>query len=275
MGLLLTFVVFFLGLAVLLWAGTLFFQGYIYSEPVSQLFWRGPAAAAAVTLFLGLWCRLDYANPGRYNTIFGWDFPRDEVWVEKFIGVKNKLEIPFVKKKEQVGKVVYRDANGNAFRKADTEGVMEAIIIEDNDGDKIRFEVALTPDGKFKPVPRGESTVYKELGGKKREMSEDEVGKLRTTLWGVAALNLFLNFLHVVVWFAGLWLILRFQWNHAFGFALIFWLAASFFLPPLFAKVEAAAKVQAVAQPVATSHRLDTRLAVSRSLDSNMGMVQK
>jgi hypothetical protein len=250
-GLLLTFVVFFLGLSVFLWAGTLFFQAYIYSEPAAQLFWRAPAAAAAFTLFLALWCRLDYSNPGRYNTIFDWNDPRDDVWVEKFIGVKNKKEIVFSRKKEKANKVVYRDELGNAWRKADTEGVMEAIIIEDKDGEKIRFEVELI-DGKFKPVPRGETIVYKEVGGKKREMHEDDVGRLTTMLWGVAVLNLFFNILHGAVWFAVLWLILRFQWSHALGFAFVFWLVASFFLPPLFAKVEAAAK--AAPRAAATTH---------------------
>ena len=38
LGLLLTLLFVFLGLAIFLWAGALFFQGYIYSEPASDLY---------------------------------------------------------------------------------------------------------------------------------------------------------------------------------------------------------------------------------------------
>src|SRR5438132_1527757 len=66
LGLVLLLVVLGLSLAVLLWAGTLWFQGYIYSEPVAQIYWRAPAAALALTLFMAVWCFLDYRSPGDY-----------------------------------------------------------------------------------------------------------------------------------------------------------------------------------------------------------------
>jgi len=45
-------------------AGTVFIQGYIYSEPVEQVYWRAPAAALIVALFVAFWCSLDYKSPG-------------------------------------------------------------------------------------------------------------------------------------------------------------------------------------------------------------------
>ncbi len=62
-------------LGLLLAAWTLFFQGYIYSEPVSAIYWRAPAAAAALTLFLCFWIVLDYRSiekrddEGRYQPL--------------------------------------------------------------------------------------------------------------------------------------------------------------------------------------------------------------
>src|SRR5579864_3020538 len=74
---LLVLLVMFLGLGGLLWAGSIFVQGYIYEAPnFSSLAWRAPATAAAITLFLFFWCWLDYkaASPEKaelpYNTLF-------------------------------------------------------------------------------------------------------------------------------------------------------------------------------------------------------------
>ena len=65
-----------LGMAVLLYVGAMFFQGYIYTEPSRELYWQAPAAAGVLTLFLMLWCVLDANSPGTapgdipYDTIF-------------------------------------------------------------------------------------------------------------------------------------------------------------------------------------------------------------
>ena len=55
--------------------------------------------------------------------------------------------------------------------------------------------------------------------------------------------NIFLNLLHLIVWFAALWLILRFQWGHAFGLALALWLVVTFaIMPMLFKRAEDTAR---------------------------------
>src|SRR5437879_3719848 len=41
-------------------AWTLFFQGYLYTEPTGGLFWRAPAAATILTIILALWITVDY-----------------------------------------------------------------------------------------------------------------------------------------------------------------------------------------------------------------------
>src|SRR5262249_1336638 len=34
--------------------------GYIYTQPVEQIYWRAPAAGSAITLFLIIWIAIDY-----------------------------------------------------------------------------------------------------------------------------------------------------------------------------------------------------------------------
>src|SRR3989442_1720314 len=42
-------------LTVILWAGTFFFQGYIYTEPSPGIFWQAPVAAALLTFGYTIW----------------------------------------------------------------------------------------------------------------------------------------------------------------------------------------------------------------------------
>jgi hypothetical protein len=62
---------------------------------------------------------------------------------------------------------------------------------------------------------------------------------LTSSRWGVLIVNIGLNVLNLVVWFVCLWLVLRFQWSHALGLAILFWVAVSFLIMPmLFERVE-------------------------------------
>ena len=42
LGIVLILLLVWIGLVVLLWAGAVWFQGYIYSEPAPQLAWAAP-----------------------------------------------------------------------------------------------------------------------------------------------------------------------------------------------------------------------------------------
>ena len=70
LGIILILLLVWAGLVVLLWAGSVWFQGYIYSEPAPQLVWGAPVAGSALALFLALWCIIDYKSPGRYVSLF-------------------------------------------------------------------------------------------------------------------------------------------------------------------------------------------------------------
>jgi len=241
LGLFLTFVHMSVGFTVVIWGGTLFLQRYLYNEPVSQVFWRAPLAALALTVFYAFWIRLDYRSPGTYNALFDYQAPVEDEYFEQFWSVKNKREILFKRERRQGHTGYYDTEQHRQWRKSDTEGIMKAIIVEDTDGQKVRFEAETTPDGKFKTAPN-QPARYVEVGGRGRVMTEEDIGHLTRTLWGLRLANLFLNGFHLVAWFLCLWLLLRFQWSHALGLAFVAWLALTFFLPTLFKKAEDTAR---------------------------------
>ena len=241
-GLLFVFVVIFLASAVVLWGGTFVLQAYFYSNPTPELFWRAPLAAAVVTAFLGFWTFLDYRQPGGFNTLFEFRAREDQVF-DKFWSVKNKQEIPYVSHKLGQGRIEYRDSQGKAWARSDTEGLVEAIVVEDKDGHKTRF-VAETKDGKF-VARQGEPVRYREEGGK-RVMTDTYIGQLSVTRWSLVISNILLNLGHLIAWWLVLWLILRYQWSHALGLALALWAMFMFLLPALFTKAEDVARARAV-----------------------------
>jgi hypothetical protein len=63
-------------------------------------------------------------------------------------------------------------------------------------------------------------------------MMADSVGQIGSFRWGAFFGNLLLNVLHLGVWFAVLWLLLRFQWPHALGLAVVFWLVMTLAVVP-------------------------------------------
>jgi hypothetical protein len=246
------FALLFLALAVFLGAGTLFFQAYIYSEPTAGLLWRAPAAGLLMTSFFAFWSYLDYKNPGGHSTIFEFKTPKDEQRFMKFWAVRKGQETLYQAHKNSKGFYEYRDASGKSWRRSDTEGITEAIVVEDKDGQKIRFEAQLTDDGKFRMAPNSSAAHYVEVGGERRDMNDEYIGLLTRVRTSLIAANLFMNALHFVVWFAALWLLLRFQWGHAFGFAIVLWVVMTLtILPMMFKRTEDAALKQATPGAVA------------------------
>ncbi len=252
LGLLPSLVVLFLAVALLLWAGTLVWQSYIYSEPVAQLYWRAPAASLALVLFVTFWCFLDYKTPEGYNPtllIFEPGTRHDQVFMQ-FWSVKRGQKILYKGEKDTKGRMQYR-ANGKLWSRSDAEGIVEAIIVKEDD-QEIRFNADLTPDGKFRAA-QGEPVRYIEEGGR-REMTDDYIGRLVTSRRGTVLLSMLLCLLHLGVWFSGLWLLLRYQWSHAFGLALIGWLILTLIvMPMLFRKTEDLAREKAQAQTATSS----------------------
>ena len=144
------------------------------------------------------------------------------------------------------GLVEYRDANGRPWSRSDAEGLVEAIIVEDKDGRRLRFDVELTEDKKFKAAP-GEPIRYVEAESPYRVMTETAIGRLPVSHMSEALAKIVLSLFHLGLWFACLWVLLQFQWSHALGLAVVAWLVLTLtLLPIIFAKTETAAQQHAV-----------------------------
>lgn len=270
--------VLFFSVGVILWAGTLGLQGYIYSEPSTELHWRAPAAAGILAGFLGLWCLLDYkkidpnTNDIPYDTVFRFS-PVESRDYEEFISVKAGKEILYKRHGTGIG-VEYLDPQGRPWQRGDTEGIVEEIIVTDQ-GEKLSFKPKglkevpnpSNPDGpKLKYFPKGSDNFpgYYQVGGRRAMLYAGQVSQFR---WSMFLINLFLNFLHLGLWFVCLWLLLRFQWLHALGLAIGFWLVTTLvIMPMLLAKthelaLERAAKAAAVSS---TWQSVPPNLGVSR-----------
>jgi hypothetical protein len=223
----------------LLWLGTLFFQGYFYTEPVEGAAWRAPVAGAILTLFFAAWAWLDVRNRGDdpqdvpFNTLFRFSSevartpePVKKLWVVRK-GTKEPVEYERYKDaNSQTGLVrtLYREVNTrNPWRR---EGVEAILIQEDGKKDKVRFE----------PQKSDASGYRRFADGDGWEMTEYETGpdgRPTQFRFGLLVVNLLLNFVHLVLWFVLLWLLLDYRWPHALGLGFVLWLIMTLTFLPL------------------------------------------
>ena len=72
-------------------------------------------------------------------------------------------------------------------------------------------------------------------------------GQIDTTRWGSLGLYFVLNAVFLAFWFVSLWLLLRFQWSHALGLAVAFWVTAVIFVvPPMVERIDRFAEARRV-----------------------------
>jgi hypothetical protein len=258
--LLLVFVLSAAALTVLLWVVTLFFQGYFYTQPTEQIQWQAPAAGTALGLFLTLWCWLVYTSvePGRtdlpYNDLFRFSprvdlhkEPVKELWAERKGPRDKEAKVIHYKKDYIIGtrppRFCYKEVTTSAkWQRRD----VVAILVPGEGSEKIRLELV--------PPPKGSDYwefADKQRGWMMREYEDGPDGVLSAFRFGRFVLNLFLNLFHLALWFVCLWLVLRFQWGHAFGLAIVLWLVTTLAVLPMML-TEAADKGRAV--PVRTAN---------------------
>jgi hypothetical protein len=223
----LAFAVVFGGVLVL---GTLWLQGYLYTEPATGLLWRGPAAGAALGLFFAFWCLLGFLNPGEFEPL--WSFsPRVRKEFPEIEVVRGNDRGRYKLSKDAQGKVVYWDQ----YRKPPPEHSDEIVVQED--GQEVHFKAERWPSGPNKDklkIEQGQSLHYVDEHG--RVMLESDLGRVYTVRTGRLVLNLFLNVFHFALWFVCLWLLLRFQWAHALGLAVALWLVMTIPVQPVLLK---------------------------------------
>ena len=213
----------FLFLMALLWIGTRVIQGALYEQVQSDLHWRAPAAAGAVTAFLGLWALFNYmaAEPGQtdlpFDTLF--NFTTEKVAerpVPEFTAVRGKTTEKYTARDAGRPLPEYRGPDNKLWLGLREKDV-QAVVIKEGDHE-VKF-LADPAHGR-----------YVEENGS-RYLDSDSFGRITTPRGGGSFVRVLLNVLHFVVWFAALWLLLRFQWPHALGLAAALWLVMTFVAP--------------------------------------------
>jgi hypothetical protein len=216
----------------LLWGGTRLIQGALYENVEADLNWRAPAAAGAITAFLGLWALFNYmaADPGQtdlpFDTIF--NFTTEKIAdrpLTKFTAVRGKAKEEYVF--NDVGKPLpeYRDLANKKLWSARRGTDVDEVLVKDGDREVSYKAVVKTGPNDEKYVER-----YVEEGGRSY-LDADSFGKIMTPRGGGSFVRVLLNVLHLGVWFGCLWALLRFQWPHALGLAVAMWLVMTFVAP--------------------------------------------
>jgi len=226
-----------MALTVLIWVLTLFLQGYYYTEPTPGIAWQAPAAGFTLGLFFAFWCMLIVNSTMTniqdlpYDTLFSFKprvdkfkDPVKELWIAKK-GVKEPVHYK-MKKAYRGGIVTSEYVEAESGRAYSPSGVEEIIIREDNQ--EIRFL----------PAPATAGTGYREFvdesGWTIREYPQSgPTGMPEAFRWSRFLVNIFLNFLHLGLWFVCLWVFVRFQWSHALGLAIIMWLVMTLAVLPM------------------------------------------
>ena len=223
---LLTFV-----LAVVLWGGSLFAQSYFYTEPASGLYWRGPVVAAALTLFYFIWSSLNLAGGDSTG-----DVPYPAVWQfsNRIFLVQSPVPEIVCKKKGDDEPAVYqldKSQPGVIYKRVDGAGNWSPSGVEwiklNYDGTEYTFEYDknMSKDAGYYSVFVDKNSDW--------QMDERWIGQPGHTSTFRVLVYLFLNWIHLLLWFAGLWLVLRFSWQHALAIGLVMWLAFTLMIVPV------------------------------------------
>jgi hypothetical protein len=232
-SLVLIVLVVFAVLSLLLAAWTLFFQGYIYSEPAEAIYWRAPAAGAALTLYLCIWITLDYRsveNPndeGRYRPLHELSARETEMYDKLTIQTQDRTrKVPYTRQGKQ-----YVNKSGQRMPEKPPE-----VVATDKDGQEHVFKPKTDAKGTFVKDDNGRVRYYEQ--DHPERFMEDGYWQITIYHYGWLMMGLLLNFGFLVVWFLCMWLLLRFQWSHALGLAFAAWLISLFVLPMLLTQAE-------------------------------------
>jgi hypothetical protein len=224
---LLLILVVWVGLCLLFAAGSLFLQSYLNESPPSlqDISWRAPTAGTLVAALIGLWCFLATGNPDQWTSLTEFS-PRQEQMFDKLKVVTGKETREFVKRKNEQGRTIYRDRQTNAPMPAQPDKV---IVVED--GEEAVFNPDRDAKGKLKIEP-GAPLCYRDDRG--RVMEDGFLGQVSTVRGGWMFMYILLNLLHLGVWFAALWPVMRFSLGQAILISIIAWLTTTLVvLPPL------------------------------------------
>jgi hypothetical protein len=241
-------------LIALLWAGTYFFQGYIYTEPSQGLYWQAPAAGALMAAGFAIWCFTVALYPGANpSNIPIHVLHKFSAKVDMFEPLKPARKLWAIKSDrrktgdDKDGEKIEYDldrVNQKQFRYLDTSVPRRpwnsqdviAVEIKTDDGSMMRFDLVKTESGRLDLV-KSESSQNRRFrssdGWEMVETTDGPTGNPERFLLGRLIWNIVFNLAHLAGWFIALCLILRFQWGHALGLAVVLWLIFTLALLPM------------------------------------------
>jgi len=245
-------------LIVVLWGGTYFFQGYIYTEPSSGIFWQAPLAGAFLMFGYLIWVMTialsSPANPSSLSTnpiLFSpkvdmLERPAKRITAiklnrKKSVEGKDGEKVVYVRKTDSPTKAHYETTGAKPHPWHPRDVI--AIELEKDDGTTLRFDLQEMETGGYRDFASADGWVIREYDG--------PTGlPFKYSFWRLVV-NVFFNVGHFIGWFLAFWVILRFQWSHSLGFAVVMWLVISLtFLPMILgyaAEVAARPSVAAIA----------------------------
>jgi hypothetical protein len=222
---------------VVLWILSVFLQGWLYNDLARKLPVRALIGGLALALFHTGWCAIYKADPGRFDTLYSFKTEAPDGEYDEFQSVRR------VGKVEQKPVKFIRKGNSNEFESAETrkpwnrsdsDGMVVAVLIQEKGKNTpTRFDANLADNGDFR---KQEDSRY-EVDQGRRYMDLNSMGKIyRKRSWAVVG-NLFANFLHLAVWVAVLWPVMRFTMGHSIGLGLALWGVTMLVQPALFSLV--------------------------------------
>jgi hypothetical protein len=210
--------------AVVLWGGSVFLQGWLYNDLARRLPARALAGGAILALFHTGWCAIYKADPGRFDTLVSFktevlDGTYDEFQSIRKVGKEEKKPIRFIRRGSSNE---FESADtGKPWNRSDADGMVVAVLVKEKGKDQpTRFEANIdSKSGSFRPP---EDTRYEAEGGH-RYMDLSAMGKVYRVRSMAYMGNIFANLLHLAVWVAVLWPVMRFALSHAIGIGLATW----------------------------------------------------
>lgn len=250
-----------IGITAVLWAGTYYFQGYIYTEPSAGIAWQAPLAGVLLSFGFSIWCfsiafsanasttNLPINTLHRFSPVVEkFDRPIKNIWAvkrKKAGEFQDGERFAYVSQYDDRGRFYYEERN-LAKRRWQPQDIL-AIETDNVDGTKMRFDLV-------RGDPSGYRTFVSKDGWSMIEFDVGPTGIPRRFHLGLLILNLVFNFCHLLGWFIGLWLILRFQPMHALGLSVVLWAIMTLTMLPMMlgyaGQVAESRRVRTVMQPI-------------------------
>ncbi len=238
--LILILIVVTIGITTVLWAGTYYFQGYIYTEPSPGIAWQAPLAGVILSFGFSIWC-FSIAFSARasttnlpINTIHRFspieemvDRPIQRIWAIKKKGTAQPADgerVAYDSQRNSRGGFYYADTT--LARKPWQPQDIIAIETEKADGTKMRFDLVPADLGTYR------SFASKD-GWSMIEFTEGPTGIPRKFNFGLMIWNILFNVFHLFGWFIVLFLILRYQLMHSLGLAIVLWAIMTLTILPM------------------------------------------